>query len=171
MPPINQPTPDQGLPVGDPAPASPGQPNGTLPQTTLNSLFPLNPVAQMSPSDIANVYGPRGCGAYVSDVARATGLPTPSLESVAELDSDLPNAGWTPVHPARAQSGDIVVTPGADPSQRRISIYQGNGQSIKDFGHTSTYKGEYQSVDLKDPQTRFYASPVIAGQSRSGPVV
>ena len=70
------------------------------------------------------------CANFVSGVLIEAGVMDSSLrtDSVAQLSSNLRNAGWTAVDPSQAKPGDVVIIQGGGVSH--TEIYAGNGRMI-----------------------------------------
>ena len=70
------------------------------------------------------------CANFVSGVLIEAGVMDSSLrtDSVAQLNTNLRNAGWTAVDPSQAKPGDVVIIQGGGVSH--TEIYAGNGRMI-----------------------------------------
>jgi len=78
----------------------------------------------------ANVPSNVCCANFVSAVLTEAGQLPANLhtDSVAQLDRTLRDRGWTPVDPAQARPGDVVIIQGGGVSH--TEIYAGNGKMI-----------------------------------------
>lgn len=78
----------------------------------------------------ANVPSNVCCANFVSAVLTEAGQLPAGLhtDSVDQLDSTLRGRGWTPVSPAEARPGDVVIVQGGGVSH--TEIYAGNGKMI-----------------------------------------
>lgn len=70
------------------------------------------------------------CANFVSGVLIEAGVMDSSsrTDSVAQLNTNLRNAGWTAVDPSQARPGDVVIIQGGGVSH--TEIYAGNGRMI-----------------------------------------
>lgn len=89
-------------------------------KTDTSDDLPMNP----------NVPNNVCCANFVSGVLIEAGVMDSSLrtDSVAQLNSNLRNAGWTQVDPSQAKPGDVVIIQGGGVSH--TEIYAGNGRMI-----------------------------------------
>lgn len=89
-------------------------------KTDTSDDLPMNP----------NVPNNVCCANFVSGVLIEAGVMDSSLrtDSVAQLNSNLRNAGWTAVDPSQAKPGDVVIIQGGGVSH--TEIYAGNGRMI-----------------------------------------
>ncbi|WP_423605088.1 phage tail tip lysozyme [Sphingomonas sp. MS122] len=89
-------------------------------KTDTSDDLPMNP----------NVPNNVCCANFVSGVLIEAGVMDSSLrtDSVAQLNTNLRNAGWTAVDPSQAKPGDVVIIQGGGVSH--TEIYAGNGRMI-----------------------------------------
>ncbi|HEY0622499.1 phage tail tip lysozyme [Sphingomonas sp.] len=89
-------------------------------KTDTSDDLPMNP----------NVPNNVCCANFVSGVLIEAGVMDSSLrtDSVAQLNSNVRNAGWTQVDPSQAKPGDVVIIQGGGVSH--TEIYAGNGRMI-----------------------------------------
>jgi LysM repeat protein len=89
-------------------------------KTDTTDDLPMNPNV---PSNVC-------CANFVSGVLIEAGVMDSSsrTDSVAQLNTNLRNAGWTAVDPSQAKPGDVVIIQGGGVSH--TEIYAGNGRMI-----------------------------------------